>query len=109
MNSKQIREVLTKIQNEVTCPKCNKKINPKDLKITSHNKETCTLEITCTPCKFTFGGQAMFKEYLTSVGKKMNASSRANHKKIQNKTIQNNDKIAISEKLKSITNISDVL
>ncbi len=109
MNSKQIREVLTKIQSEVTCPKCNKKINPKDIKIDSHNKETCTLKITCTPCNFTFAGQAIFKEYLTPTGKKMNASSRAKHKKFQNKAIQHNDKVQISENLKNITSISDVL
>ena len=70
MNSKQIREVLTKIQSEVTCPKCNKKINPKDINITSHQQETCTLNIECKPCNFLFGGQAMFKEYLTPIGKK---------------------------------------
>ena len=109
MNSKQIREVLTKIQSEVTCPKCNKRINPKDITIESHKEETCTLKIKCIPCKFTFGGQAMFKEYLTPVGKKMNASSRTKHKKMQNDTIQEQDKKAISEQLKYITNISDIL
>lgn len=109
MNSKQIREVITKIQNEVTCPKCNKKINPKDIIIDSHTKETCTLKIKCKPCNFTFGGQAMFTEYLTPTGKKMNASSRAKHKKLRNETIQTADKIQISETLKHITSISDVL
>lgn len=109
MNSQQIREVLTKIQNEVTCPKCNKKINPKDIKIASHNKETCTLEITCSPCNFTFGGQAMFKEYLTPIGKKMNASSRVKHKKLQHNEIQNNEKSLITEELKKITSLSDIL
>lgn len=109
MNSQQIREVLTKIQNEVTCPKCNKRINPKDIKIESHDKETCTLKITCIPCKFTFGGQAIFKEYLTPIGKKMNASSRVTSKKNIRESIQKEDKTRISKQLQNITSLSDIL
>ncbi len=109
MNSKQIREVLEKIQSEVTCPKCKKRINPKDIKIEHHDKETCTLKITCTPCTFTFGGQAMFKEHLTPIGKKMNASSRMKHKKDIHQKISAHDKQSISNTMKKTKKISPLL
>jgi ribosomal protein L37AE/L43A len=106
MNSKQTRDLLTKIQKEIKCPECNSKISPKNIKLQDlSNKNNCILDLTCNKCNLNFKGQCMIVEKLTDEGRKMNESSRIEKNKDVD-PIDKHESNQIKKLLKNYKNIS---